>query len=189
MPEFSVLARLSHADVAVHVHHQIVALGMHGVNLEPVQRHFIAGGGGCSGQRLAQQVSRIDLHVGRQLVAEEGRDQEVQLPLIDDLVEAGIAEAYRFAIAKRGQRNLRRGVQGDSQAGIAPRLAQPGVRLDDDHDAVLDETELRVVGVDIAGRLRRAFQVIASVGTAEELLLEGSLQDIAAYFQFHGARI
>jgi len=54
--------------------------------------------------------------------------------------------------------------------------------------AVLHEAELRVVGVDVAGRLRRAFQVIASVGTAEELLLEGSLQDIAAYFQFYCAR-
>ena len=59
--------------------------------------------------------------------------------------------------------------------------------FDADHDAVLREAELGVVGVDGTGGFGSPFEEVAAVGTAEELLLQGALEGVAADLQFHGA--
>ena len=59
--------------------------------------------------------------------------------------------------------------------------------LDEDDDTVFGKFELSVVGIDVAGRFFAAFEVIPPVRAAEELLLKGSLEHVAADFQFYGA--
>ena len=51
-------------------------------------------------QSLAEQVGRIEFHVGRELMAEEGREEVIELLLVDDFVQARIAEPDRLSLAE-----------------------------------------------------------------------------------------
>jgi len=62
------------------------------------------------------------------------------------------------------------------------------VNLEYHHHALSGKAELRVVGIDKASGLRIPLEIIAAIGTAEELLLEGALQDVAAHLEFYGVR-
>lgn len=71
-------------------------------------------------------------------------------------------------------------------ASAAETLAKTRMGFDADNDAVLGEGDVGGFRVDRAGRMRITFQIIPAVGRAKELCLEGSLEGVAAHFQFDG---
>src|ERR1017187_1889673 len=109
--------------------------------------------------------------------------------MVTDTIHTGIAEADGFALAIGGQRDLGRERERDAQTGAANRLAKLGVGLDLYHDAVVDKTELGILSVNGAGGAGAALEIVAAVGAAEELLLQGSFDGITADFKLNGATL
>jgi hypothetical protein len=179
--------RLLNADVAVYIDDQIVALNLDGVDFEALQGHFVARGCGRVFEGFAQQVGGVDFHAGRDLAAEKRCQDEVQLGVVANFIDAGVAEAYGFSLAVGSKGNLGRQGESEADAGAGYLLAEVGVGLQTDDDSVIYEFELGVFGVDVTGGLGVSLEVVATVGAAEKLLLEGSLNGVAGDFEFDGA--
>ena len=60
--------------------------------------------------------------------------------------------------------------------------------LDFDVHAVGGEGQLGVLRKDRAGGFGVALEIVAALGSAEELLLEGALQGVSAHFKIDGVR-
>jgi len=176
-----------YAQVPVHVHNEGVAVDLDGVDFETVEGDLVAGGSRGSLEGLAEQVGGIDLHAGGDLMAEEGAEEEVQLASVGYLVETGVAKANGLAFSVGGQGDLGGNRERQAQACASDGFSQAGVGLDADHDAVLVEGELGVLGIGEAGGIEVPFEVVAAVRAGEELLLQGALESVAADAHFHGA--
>lgn len=61
--------------------------------------------------------------------------------------------------------------EGEAQAGVSNRLAQPCVGLEFHENAAGGEEQVEIVTIDRTGTLGVPIQVITAVGTVEELLL------------------
>ena len=72
-------------------------------------------------------------------MAQEWREEEVELALAADFEELGIAETDGFALAVGSHGDLGGGREGDSDAGASDGLAHAGASFHFDDDAVLNE--------------------------------------------------
>jgi len=99
-------------------------------------------------------------------MAEKGGEDEVQLGVVG------------------GHGNLGRERKGDADAGSGNGFAEAGMGLQFHHDAVIDKLKLGIFGVDVTCGLGVSFDVVAAVESAEELLLEGTIESFAADFEF-----
>ena len=43
-------------------------------------------------KKFAHKICRIDLHLGREFTGEEGNQQEVELPIVGEVFDAGVAK-------------------------------------------------------------------------------------------------
>jgi len=120
-------------------------------------------------------------------VAEKGSKDEIELAVVADFINTSVAEANRLTFPDRGQRDLGGERECDADAGTSHTLAEAGVGLNPDYNAVFDKGELGVLCVNEAGGLGVAFQVIPAFGAAEKLLFQGALQGIAADLELDGA--
>jgi hypothetical protein len=59
--------------------------------------------------------------------------------------------------------------------------------MDVDHDAVLVEGDPRRIGIDIAGRVRIAAEIVTPLGAIEELSFEGAFERLGGDTDFNGA--
>jgi hypothetical protein len=148
---------------------------------------MVAGSGRGVGQSLAEQVGGVDFHAGRDLVAEKGHEDEVQLLLVGDPVEAGVTEADGFSLGVGGDGDDGGQIEGEAEALVAEGFADFGVDHHLDGDASVSEDDLGLFGIGVAGRLLVAFDVVASVLTAEELLAEGAVNGATADAELDGA--
>jgi hypothetical protein len=82
------------------VGYKSIALNLHGMKLEPVERDLVTGGSSQAGERLAEQARSIQLNSFGKLAAEERSQEEVQLLLVADLDNAGVAKAACLTLAK-----------------------------------------------------------------------------------------
>jgi hypothetical protein len=184
---------LSDGDVGVDVDDEIVSLDLDGVDLEAVESDLVAGCGCGAGERLAKEVGGVDFHAGRNLVREKGLEDEVELLMVADAVDAGVAESDGLTVSIGSERDFGRQSDGDSDAGSADLLAQFGMGLESDNNAgfalVRYEVEFGVLGVGKAGRLGVSFDVVAAICTAKKLLLEGAFEGIAADMQFYSGAL
>jgi hypothetical protein len=120
-------------------------------------------------------------------VAEEGDEEEVELLRLGEVLDAGVAEADGFALGfgEDGDVGFRR--EGEAEAGGLHAGAELGVGVDVDDDAVLDEADFGLVGVDEAGGVGVAAEVVAAVGAVEELLGESALEGVGGDADLDGA--
>jgi hypothetical protein len=117
-------------------------------------------------------------------VAEEGCEHEVELGVVADFIDAGIAETYGFSFAIRSEGDFSGERQSDADAGAAYSLTEAGVGLELNYDAVFDKLEFWVLGIDVASGLGVAFEIVAAVGSVKKLLLEGPFESVAADLEF-----
>lgn len=156
------------------------------MNFELVEGDVEAGGEGGSLEGFAEEIGGVDLHAGRDLVAEERHEEEIELAGLADMLDAGVAKADGFAFGVGNEGDLGGGSEREADAAAGDGGAEPGVNLNLDEDAVGGKGELRILREDRAGGLGVALEVVAAVGTAEELLLEGALEGGAAHLEVDG---
>ena len=120
------------------------------------------------------------------LVFHEGHEQKIQIFRFADVFHAGVAKAERFALGVRHHGDFGGRIEADAEAFAGEALAESGVNLDLDDYSILGKAEHRLLGVDVAGGFGIAFEVIAAVGAAEELLLQGAFERRAAHAQLDG---
>ena len=86
-------------------------------------------------------------------MAEEGGEEEVELLLGGDAVEARVAEADGFSFSVGRKRDLGGNGEREAEAGTVDGRSESGVSFDADDDAVLVEGEFRIFGIGKAGGL------------------------------------
>ena len=155
-------------------------------SLREVDARGVAGGVGGVGEELADEVGGVDGHAGGELAGEEGFEEEVELAGVGEALDAGVAEAYGFALGLGDEGDVGLGVEGDADAGAVDGSAELGASVDMDEDAVVAEGDLGVVGVNEAGGGGGAADVVTSVGGVEELGAEGSFEGLGGDADFGG---
>jgi len=113
-----------------------------------------------------------------ELALEEGLEEEVELGGVGEAVDACVAEAdgFAFGIGKDGDVDV--AGQGDSDAVAVDSGSEFGAGVDADDDAVLHVGDVRLFGVDEAGRFCVSAKVVAAVGCIEELGFEGAFEGL-----------
>src|ERR1035437_374973 len=175
-----------YAQVPIYVYNQVFAVDLNGVNLQAVEGDLVTGVRGGPFESFAEQVSGIYLHAGRDLVAEEWIEEKIQLLLVGNSVQARIAKADDLAFGVGRERDFGGNGERQPETGSSNRFAEAGMGFDAHDDAVLGESEFGVLDIGEAGGLGVAFEVIAAVGSAKELLFEGALDGVAAHLHFDG---
>ena len=121
-------------------------------------------------------------------MGEEGLEDEVELLMVADAVDAGMAKTDGFAVTFGREGDFRRQGEGDADTGCADFLAKLRVGFEGDEDAGLavfgHELQFGVVGVGEAGSLGISLDVVAAVCAAKELQLEGAFERFAANVEF-----
>src|ERR1035441_7146263 len=102
-----------YAQVPIYVYNQVFAVDLNGVNLQAVEGDLVTGVRGGPFESFAEQVSGIDLHAGRDLVAEEWIEEKIQLLLVGNSVQARIAKADDLAFGVGRERDF--GGNGERQ--------------------------------------------------------------------------
>jgi pectinesterase len=138
------------------------------------------------GEELADEVGGVDLHLLGEFAAQERDEEEVELFGFGEVLDAGVAEANAFALGVGDDGDVGLGVEADAEAGAVEGFAEPGVGFDVDDDAVGGEADLGVFGVDEAGGVGVAADVVAVVGAGEELFQEGALKGFGGDFDLEG---
>ena len=176
-----------HRHIPVEVHDQGIAGDLHGVDLQVVEREVVAGGLGGFGEKLADEVGGIDLHLLGELAAEEGNEEEVELLVVAEVLDAGVAEADGLALRVGDDRDVRLGIEADAEAGTTHFGTQFGVGFDVNQDAFVLKADLRVLRVSITATVTSAAEVVAAIGRAEELLVERALERLRGDADLNGA--
>src|SRR5947209_2327912 len=83
--------------VCIEVEGEGLAFYQHGVKFERGEGEGVAGGGGGVQEKFAHEVGGVDLHLGGEFAGEEGNQEEVELAVAGEALDAGVAEAYGFA--------------------------------------------------------------------------------------------
>ena len=175
------------AEDGVDVEDELGTLDEHGVDLEVSERDGVAGGLGGFGEELAHEVGGVDLHLLGELAGEEGDEEEVELGGVGEVVDAGVAEADGLALGVGEDGDVDVAGEGDSDAVAVDAGSELGAGVDADDDAVVVEGDVGLFGVDVAGGVGVAAEVVAAVGGVEELGAEGALEGLGGDSDFGGA--
>jgi hypothetical protein len=177
-----------HGEVAVEVDDERVAGHQHGVDLQVIELHVIACGGGGLGEDLTEQIGGVDLHLLRQLAAEKRNQEEVEFLGRGELFDAGVAEADGFALRVGDDGDVCFRGEAHAEASGADVFSEPSVCLKVNPDAVVLERHFGLGGVDIAGGVPVAADVEAVVFAGEDLGVEDALESLCGDLDFDGAR-
>jgi len=115
-------------------------------------------------------------------VAEEGREDEVQLAGFAEAFDSRIAKSDAFFFSFGDERDVGVGGERDAEAGAADGGSELRFRVNVDDDAILDEGDVGRLGVDVAGRGGVSADVVTALWAVEELGAKCALQCLRGDF-------
>ncbi len=148
------------------------------MQLQRVERERVAGGFGRAAEKLTHQDGCVDLHLRGDLVAQEGREDEVQLSGLAEPFDPRIAKSDALFLGFWDERDVGVGGERDAEADSANRGAELRLGVNANDDAVLHESDVGRLGIDVAGRGGVATDVVAALRAIEELGAQRALEGL-----------
>lgn len=174
-------------EFAVEVYDQGVANNLHRVDMKLVELHIVPCAFGGAGKELAEQVGDVDRHLLWQLAAEEGDEEEVEFLRLAQIFDTGVAKADVFVLRVGQDGDVRLGRQAEAEACAVETRPELGMRVDVHDDAVLDEGDLGLVDIGVAGGVLVSANVIAALRSGEKLGGESVFEGLGGDFELDSA--
>jgi len=156
------------------------------VQLQRVEREGVASGFGRATEELTHQDSCVNLHLCGYLVAEERREDEVELTGFAEALDSCVAKTDALLFGFGDERDVGVGGERDAEAGAADGGTELRFRVNVDDDAILDEGDVGRLGVDVAGRGGVSADVVTALWAVEELGAKCALQCLRGDFDLDG---